>query len=176
MTKIIILKDNEQKKNALSYAASHDALTGLNNRAAFDSAYKSFGEREIGVIVADVDRFKQYNDRFGHDAGDRVLCMAADALKARFREEDHISRIGGDEFCVIMPGLSQSSGEEICKRIREINRELAENSGDLPPVTLSAGIAFWDRPNPRGNLFKDADSTLLELKQKHEDCCAVYQG
>ena len=171
-----VLKDNERKKEALSYTASHDALTSLYNRAAFDKAYAAFEDKDIGVIIADVDRFKQYNDSFGHDVGDRVLVMAADALKKHFRDEDHISRIGGDEFCVIMPGMDQSCGEDICRRIRQINQELAENSGDLPPVTLSAGIAFWNRPNPSGSIFKDADSALLDIKKKREDCCAVYQG
>lgn len=171
-----VLKDNEQKAEALSYAAAHDALTGLYNRAAFDKAYKNLESEHTGIMIADVDRFKQYNDRFGHDVGDRVLCMAAEALKKHFREEDLVSRIGGDEFCVIMPGLDHSCGNEICDRIREINKELSEYSGDLPPVTLSAGIAFWNRPNARGTLFQDADSALLDIKKKREDCCAVYKG
>ena len=148
----------------------------MYNRAAFDKAYKKLESGHTGILIADVDRFKQYNDRFGHDVGDRVLYMAADALKRRFREEDHISRIGGDEFCVIMPERDHSAGKEICEWIREINQELAENSGDLPPVTLSAGIAFWNRPNAQGSLFQDADSALLDVKKKREDCCAVYTG
>ncbi len=171
-----VLKDNERKKNALSYTASHDALTSLYNRAAFDKAYKKYENEHIGIIITDVDRFKQYNDQFGHDIGDRVLRMAADALKCHFRDEDYVCRIGGDEFCIIMPDMDHCRGDEIRERMLEINQELAENSGELPPITLSSGIAFWNRPNPRESIFKDADSTLLDLKKKREDCCAVYQG
>ena len=171
-----VLRDNEQKTEALSYTATHDALTGVYNRAAFDKTYRALEKDTIGLIVVDVDYFKQYNDEFGHDIGDRVLCEAADALKRNFRSEDHISRIGGDEFCIIMPGTDQSQGTKFRDKILEINKELAKTSEGLPPVTISAGIAFWDRPNPQGSIFKDADTTLLELKKSHEICCAVYEG
>lgn len=172
-----VLKDNQEKTEALTYTATHDALTGVYNRAEFDQIYSTAGEAEhTGLIVVDVDHFKQYNDEFGHDVGDKVLCMAAEALKSHFFFKDHISRIGGDEFCVIMPGTDQAHGEMMLEKIRQINRELADNRGDLPPVTLSAGIAFWDRPDPNGTLFQDADSTLLDLKRTRADCCAVYTG
>ena len=171
-----VLRDNQRKTEALSYTATHDPLTGVYNRAAFDKMYRMREKDMIGIAVVDVDYFKQYNDKFGHDIGDRVLCEAADALKNHFRNEDYISRIGGDEFCVIMPGTGQGMGEKIREKFREINQELAESNADLPPITLSAGVAFWDRPNPKGSLFKDADSALLKLKKTRDDCCAVYQG
>ncbi len=172
-----VLKDNEEKTEALTYTATHDALTGVYNRAEFDRVYKSIETDEhIGLIVVDVDHFKQYNDEFGHDVGDKVLCTAVEALKRTFFFKDHISRIGGDEFCVIMPGTDQAHGEMMKEKIRQINRELAECRDDLPPVTISAGIAFQDRPNPGISLFEDADSTLIELKRTRADCCAVYDG
>ena len=169
-----VLQDNKDKTEALSYAASHDALTGLNNRAVFDRKYQALKKGEIGLIIADVDHFKQYNDEFGHDIGDRVLRMAADGLKRNFRAEDLICRIGGDEFAVIMPGLGQANAGEIRERIVRINEELKEAGSDLPPITLSAGIAFHDRPDPKGSLFKDADSILLEHKKTRDTCCAVF--
>ncbi len=171
-----VLKDNEEKKEALSYTASHDALTDLFNRGEFDRTYKEFLDQHIGIIVADVDHFKTYNDQYGHDIGDRVLCIAAETLRQHFRREDYIFRIGGDEFCVIMPDTSQSHGEVIREKILEINQELAERSTDFSPITLTAGIAFWDRPCPKGNLFKDADSMLLELKKTHGSVCEIYPG
>ena len=169
-----VLKDNEDKKEALAYTATHDPLTGVYNRAAFDKTYRKLEKQaHVGIVVVDVDHFKQYNDEFGHDIGDRVLCTAVEAMKRHFRSVDHISRIGGDEFCVIMPGSDYCQAEMICNKIRQINRELSENNGDLPPVTITAGIAFWDRPCPQGSLFKDADSALLEMKKTREDCCIV---
>ena len=132
--------------------------------------------QNVGIIVVDVDHFKQYNDEYGHDIGDRVLCTAVEAMKRNFRTVDHISRIGGDEFCIIMPRTGQQDGARISEKIHDINRELSENNGDLPPVTISAGIAFWNRPNPDGSLFKDADTVLLEMKKTRQDCCAVWGG
>ena len=172
-----VLKDNEEKTEKLSYTATHDALTGVYNRTEFDRYYRQIEKTQnVGIIVVDVDHFKQYNDEFGHDIGDRVLCTAVDAMKRNFRTVDHISRIGGDEFCVIMPRTSQKDGRRISEKIHEINRELSEAGGDLPPVTISAGIAFWDRPDPDGSLFKDADTILLDIKKTREDCCAVWGG
>ena len=169
-----VLKDNREKTEALSYAATHDALTGLLNRAEFDRLYKEAKEEKVGIMVADVDHFKQFNDEFGHRTGDKVLKAVAVKLTEHFREEDRVCRIGGDEFCVIMPGLSQEKAETATERIRLINHELQECSEDLPPITISAGFAFWDRPNPGGSIFRDADNTLLAVKKTRTDCCAVY--
>ena len=170
-----VLKDNEEKTQKLTYTASHDALTGVYNRTEFDRYYRRIEKQQnVGIIVADVDHFKQYNDEFGHDIGDRVLCTAVEAMKRHFRTVDHISRIGGDEFCIIMPRTGQKDAEKISEKIHQINKELSEESGDLPPVTISTGVAFWDRPDPDGSLFKDADTILLELKKTRGDCCAVW--
>ena len=170
-----VLKENEEKTEKLVYTASHDALTGVYNRTEFDRYYRQIEKTQnVGIIVVDVDHFKQYNDEYGHDIGDRVLCAAVEAMKRNFRSVDHISRIGGDEFCIIMPRTGHHDGAKISAKIHDINRELSEEGGDLPPVTISAGIAFWDRPNPEGSLFKDADTALLEMKKTREDCCAVW--
>ncbi len=171
-----VLKDNAEKTEAMSYAATHDALTGLYNRADFDQEYNARANDRIGILIVDVDHFKQFNDEFGHEVGDRVLKIVADKLTEHFRREDHISRIGGDEFCVILPGTKQVQGEIIARKIRQINRELQENTNDLPTITISGGLAFWDRPEPGESLFRDADSMLLSLKKTRTDCCAVYPG
>ena len=170
-----VLKENQEKTEKLTYTATHDALTGVYNRTEFDRYYRQIEKQQnVGIIVADVDHFKQYNDDFGHDIGDRVLCTAVEAMKRHFRTVDHISRIGGDEFCIIMPRTGQKDAEKISEKIHEINKELSEEGGDLPPVTISTGVAFWDRPDPDGSLFKDADTVLLDLKKTRDDCCAVW--
>ena len=171
-----VLADNQEKTEKLSYTATHDALTGLINRADFDRLFETAALEQIGIVVADVDHFKQYNDDFGHDIGDKVLRAASNALKHNFRAEDQVCRIGGDEFCVIMPGLCHADGNQIVERIVRINRELEDVGEDLPPITLSAGVAFWNRPNPKGTIFKDADSALIDLKKTRNGCCAVYRG
>lgn len=172
-----VLKDNVEKTAALSHAATHDALTGLYNRAAFDKVYDQYKNSHAGVLIADVDHFKQYNDDFGHDVGDLVLRHAADKLAEHFRTGDFICRIGGDEFCVIMPDTSHSQAETMAEKIHTINKELAElkEGQDLPPISISAGMAFWDRPNPRNDLLKDADFILLKIKKTRADCVSVYE-
>ena len=171
-----VLKDNAEKTEALSYAATHDALTGLYNRAEFDRVYGESEGEKIGIMVADVDHFKQFNDEFGHEVGDLVLKTVASALSGHFRSVDFVSRIGGDEFCVIMPGTSQQDAPVLLEKVEQINRELLETREGLPPITLSAGFAFWDRPSPGESLFRDADKTLLELKKNRTVCCAAYPG
>ena len=171
-----VLKDNVEKAAALSYSASHDALTDLYNRAAFDKVYAKYQDSHAGIMIADVDHFKQYNDEFGHDVGDRVLQLVAEKLKAHFRPGDFICRVGGDEFCVILPDTSHSQSEAITEKVRQVNRELAESDEGLPPISISAGFAFWDRPDPGESLFRDADDTLLSVKKARTDCCAVYPG
>lgn len=171
-----VLKDNEEKKAALSYTATHDPLTGLYNRAAFDKAYRLSDGDRAGVVMLDVDYFKHYNDEYGHDIGDRVLRVVAEKLKENFRVDDHISRIGGDEFCIIMPGTDQEMAQSIVDKILQINEQLKDSGENLPPITISAGIAFWDRPNPKGDLLKDADTMLLEVKKQRTPCYAVYPG
>ena len=131
-----VLADNEEKKKALSYTASHDALTDTLNRASFDRAYREAESGQVAILIADVDHFKQYNDEYGHDVGDKVLQMATEALKRHFHSGDQICRIGGDEFCVIMPGICQSRAESIRDRIFRINEELKQEGASLPPVTL----------------------------------------
>ena len=170
-----MLRDNEEKREALSYAASHDALTGLFNRADFDRVYREYKAESIGVLVADVDHFKLFNDEYGHDIGDRVLKKVADALRTHFRSEDHISRIGGDEFCVIMRKMDSSQAGTVQEKIRQINQLLAsDEEDDLPPISISAGVAFSDREKPGPDIFKDADMALLQGKRHGRTVCQVY--
>jgi len=170
-----VLKDNVEKTAALSHAATHDALTGLYNRAAFDKIYAEYSRGHTGVMIADVDHFKQYNDEYGHDIGDRVLQHVADKLTEHFRTGDFICRIGGDEFCIIMPDVFHSQAPAMVEKVRTINKELSEIGEGLPPISISAGFAFWDRPNPKNGLLKDADEVLLKIKKDRTDCCAVYE-
>ncbi|MEL7345700.1 MAG: diguanylate cyclase, partial [Pseudomonadota bacterium] len=97
----------EQAREKLAYAATHDALTGLNNRAAFlDIAQEVLdADRSLGLAYVDLDRFKQINDTMGHAAGDAVLCHVADAIRAACSDGTFACRLGGDEFLLASPDI-----------------------------------------------------------------------
>lgn len=169
-----VLADNNEKHQELSYSATHDALTGLYNRAAYDEAYETYKDASICVLVLDVDKFKEINDTYGHDGGDRALKKVSAALQASFRSDDHISRIGGDEFCVIMKNATSALKELVVEKVRHLNELLSQPEPGLPPISLSVGIAFADRPNPTGDIFKDADMALYRVKESGRGGCVVY--
>lgn len=159
-----VLAENISRTAALSYSASHDGLTGLYNRAAYEEAYRAADREHVTMLILDVDQFKDFNDRFGHDVGDLVLKRVAQELQNAFRRNDHVSRIGGDEFCVIMQNTTSTLSELVQAKVKAIFRALARREGKTPPITLSVGIAFGDRQTEAG-LFKDADNALYKVKE-----------
>lgn len=167
------LAENNLRSAELSYSASHDPLTGLYNRAAYESALKAADKRSIAILVIDVDKFKDFNDRYGHDVGDEVLRRVARELKKAFRSEDHISRIGGDEFCVIMKNADSHLSYLVRAKVNAINRALAHYEDKTPPAALSVGVAFGDRSEP-DMLFKNADTALYRVKAAGGGCCEIY--
>jgi len=134
-------------QDELTHMAQHDPLTGLFNRRMLRSLVDSEFERArryehpIGVLMIDVNRFKEINDRHGHATGDRVLVAVAGVLRETLRESDVPVRYGGDEFLVL---LIETNGETDIVR-RRIRQELSRRSkADLDlPVTLAIGAAHW---------------------------------
>ena len=170
----VILKENETAHEKLKHEASHDALTGLLNRGAYDLMMKTVDTSHIALIIIDVDYFKSVNDTYGHAVGDRVLKRVADILRQSFRSVDVICRIGGDEFVVIMTRVNKTMKDLVKTKIRQMNEMLQHPQDDLPPVSLSVGIAFSDRDNPKGDIFKDADTALYRVKEAGRNGCEVY--
>lgn len=172
-----VLKDNEQKQEALTYTASHDALTGVLNRAAFESAYKSCREdAHGGLMIVDIDHFKTFNDTYGHDLGDRVLIHVARTIQKHFREEDLLCRIGGDEFVVLLLHTGLSHAKTLREKITRINEELSHETDDMPAISLSAGLAFREQLKEGQDLFKCADIALLSVKEHGRSACGLYDG
>ena len=170
-----VLRDSTEKQEELEYSATHDALTGVYNRAAFDREYDRCRNDRIGIAIVDVDGFKHYNDIYGHDVGDHVLRRVTETIGSKFRKEDHISRIGGDEFVIIMKNTGSAQSEDIKLKIDEINEELVkERRKGMPPISVSVGAAFWDRENPGPDILKDADKALLQMKQNGKLGCRIY--
>ncbi len=154
----------------LERMAHTDDLTGLINRRAWDLEL----EREVGrarrnstplaVAMMDLDRFKEYNDRHGHQAGDRVLREAASAWRTVLRETDLLARYGGEEFAVALPGCDLEQAEQLVDRLREVTP-----AGQ----SCSAGLACWDGTENADTLLGRADTALYEAKQRGRDRTVV---
>ena len=129
----------------------------------------------MALILIDVDKFKEVNDNYGHAVGDRVLRRVADILRSSFRSVDILCRIGGDEFAVVMTRVNSSVKQIVRSKIDRANEMLQHPVDDLPPVSLSVGVAFSDRKNPQGDIFRDADTALYKVKNGGRKGCAFYE-
>lgn len=167
---------NQRAQEKLSHEATHDALTGLYNRAAYDAMRQEASEHslKVALLLADVDRFKCINDQYGHETGDKVLKNVADILASSFRGDDMVCRIGGDEFAVIMERVDSSLCELIRQKILRVSERLAHPEGGLPPVTLSVGVAFSDQKPEDLSLYKCADLALYRIKQGGRNDIGFY--
>jgi diguanylate cyclase (GGDEF)-like protein len=171
------LSDTEM---ALREDARVDHLTGLNNRASLEprfaelrSAARATGA-SIALIVYDLDRFKSVNDDLGHDRGDAVLRDTAALLLRHLRAEDLVFRLGGEEFCVLLPGLGSEPAAEIAQRQRESIEE-ARPGGVA--ITVSGGVAAVSgRAVEWEPLFLRADAALLRAKREGRNRIVVDDG
>lgn len=159
-----MFEDNRIKHEQLSYEATHDALTGLCNRAVFENECASETSFGKAVLTLDVDRFKVINDTYGHDVGDAVLKKVAALLKSNFRANDRICRIGGDEFVVIMDDVAPDAAEFLSGKFSEISGKLAAAEEGIPSTSVSAGLAFGKEGVSGETLYKNADKALYEVK------------
>ena len=169
-----MFEKNTRSTEALSYSATHDALTGVYNRRAYDAACREVDQSAVCALIADVDNFKSFNDTFGHDVGDKVLQRVAQVLQASFRAEDYVCRIGGDEFSVIMKHADSRLRDVVLNKITHANEMLQQPQDGLPQLSLSVGVAFGDRANPAGDIFKDADTALYRVKSRGGKGCEIY--
>lgn len=160
----------------LRHKAEHDPLTGILNRGAFDAVKQMFktSENPMGLLLIDVDHFKEVNDHHGHETGDKILCKVAQLLQSSFRSEDFVIRLGGDEFVVIVMATSPQIKLTIEEKVKAINTTLQTPDDGLPPVTLSIGIAFSEKGFP-DNLYRSADSALYEVKSQGRNGFRFYE-
>ena len=159
----------------LRHQAEHDALTGLLNRGAFDALQDSLEAHSgpLALLLVDVDKFKQVNDGYGHEMGDKVLKKVAGLLSENFRTSDYPARIGGDEFAVIVMDAVQEEQSAIAAKIAAINELLTNPADGLPVVSLSVGGAF-SKDGFVGSLYKNADLALYAVKEHGRCGCRFY--
>jgi diguanylate cyclase (GGDEF)-like protein len=163
----------------ITEAARSDALTGLLNRRGFDERFavelaraRRQGER-LSLLIGDLDRFKDLNDAWGHQEGDRVLSVVGGALAHNRRESDAAARIGGEEFAVLLPDTDEQGAYLAAERIRaEVQRACADLPGSL---TISVGVATFPQHGREGDsLMRAADQAVYMAKQLGRDRTVLF--
>jgi diguanylate cyclase (GGDEF)-like protein len=150
----------------LSELAETDELTGLPNRRSWDRTIAravsdaALTGGRICVAIVDLDRFKTFNDRHGHQAGDRLLKGAAAAWRTALRQTDTIARYGGEEFAVVLPRCTLAEAEVVLERLRTLTPE---------GQTCSVGLAEWGRGESGDDVVARADEALYEAKRGGRD-------
>ena len=169
---------NLAKKEKLTYEATHDKLTGLYNRRGYDFLMENLELDSCALLLIDLDKFKNINDEYGHDVGDKILIKASDSVFGNFRSQDYICRIGGDEIAVIMVNADTRLSKLITKKVRKINETLLNTNKEdnLPPISVSVGVAFGDDGITRNDIFKRADEALYNTKEKGRKGVSFYSS
>jgi diguanylate cyclase (GGDEF)-like protein len=166
--------ENARRYGEARKLAETDALTGLYNQRYFHETLRrevlraQRYERNLALILFDVDDFKSINDEIGHLAGDRVLSQAADRLRDAVRSVDVPCRIGGDEFAVILPESSAADADQLYRRVQSSMRGTALGP-DESRLRLSAGIAELQHGDTAAGLFERADAALYRAKDLGKD-------
>jgi len=178
--RVVELQDSLiQAREALRDLAMHDPLTQLlNRRASMDFLLAELGRAErdqkpLTVMMVDIDHFKSVNDRFGHPAGDGVLCEVSGRLRASIRAYDSVGRSGGEEFLVVAPGCDAEPGLRQAERLREVvcSQPILVNGISLN-ITVSVGVATSLKPKAQDleALLAAADKALYRAKEKGRNC------
>lgn len=176
---------NVEKRRQYERAAMFDGLTGIHNRRWLDDTLHRVVARQrrtggpLSVALIDVDHFKSFNDRFGHDAGDHVLQLVATTLAANLRPTDLVARFGGEEFVIVFPETERDAAARAADRVREAIARLEPKMADgreLPRVTISLGIAQVEAENTVADLLKAADQAMYRAKQGGRNRVEVHAG
>lgn len=175
-----------QNEEELVAAARTDKLMGILNRAAFDDLHNDFYAKALAtgtryaLCIIDLDRFKQYNDTYGHAAGDDVLRRVAGALRSAVRPSDIVARYGGEEIVALLNGADDDSVTIPVKRMieRVSALEIVHEHSDHGRVTVSVGAATFDPSSGEtvGELFERADKALYEAKDTGRNRAVFVTG
>jgi diguanylate cyclase (GGDEF)-like protein len=176
-----IVRDvDEQKKyeKQLIHAAYHDTLTGLKNRKAFYNRlddtllHAKRYQHDISLIYIDLDNFKQVNDTLGHEAGDELLRQIAKRLTNCLRKTDFVSRIGGDEFTVIMDNFNSATPEAVALKINEtLSATYTVSGSTVNHISSSIGISMFPKDASNSDeLIRMADAAMYRAKKERNSC------
>jgi diguanylate cyclase (GGDEF)-like protein len=150
--------------------ARTDDLTGLGNRRAFNEQLAAWGDRDesaarFAILVLDLDRFKEVNDALGHHAGDRLLTQVGKRIGTVLRAGDLLSRLGGDEYALLLPGSSVDDGVAVADRIRDVLSPVFDIDGMALHVNASIGVAGYpEHAKEATSLLRRADVAMYAAK------------
>ncbi|MEE2878322.1 MAG: GGDEF domain-containing protein [Pseudomonadota bacterium] len=164
-----------QRLGALKENADQDYLTGLMSRRAFEEAARDYcksrsGQVAASLIIIDIDHFKSINDEYGHTAGDQVIRRLGAFLSSQTRSSDLVGRLGGEEFCLLLPGTDTNGARMLASRLRD---NLAKVTFDGLPatrrVTASFGVAELGLRTAFADIYPMADAALYSAKARGRD-------
>ncbi len=176
------ITDRRKAERQLEHDALHDSLTGLPNRALFMDRVDQVINRALrdpglgcAILFLDIDRFKLVNDSLSHAVGDHLLVAFARRISAALRPGDTVARIGGDEFTILLDGISDAAGAMLlADRIQGLLVNAFKVDGHELFVTASIGIALADRPMDAGELMRNADIAMYDAKRRGRARSAVF--
>jgi diguanylate cyclase (GGDEF)-like protein/PAS domain S-box-containing protein len=182
---IVSFRDVTNRKRVeeeLTHLSLHDGLTGIPNRAFFlENLRKAVArarraDRRLAVLLLDIDRFKQVNDRLGHEFGDALLCDVARRLTDGLRAGDFVARLGGDEFVILFENLGHDEhAAGLADKINEVLSPAFRLEGQDVSVTVSIGIStFPDCGDDAGSLMKTADVAMYRAKESGRNTYHFY--
>ncbi len=197
------ITDRKRKEEEIRYLSCHDVLTGLHNRSCFEKNLCTVDTEKnlpISVIFADINGLKMTNDIFGHAAGDDLIKKAAEILKSSCRADDMISRVGGDEFIIILPNTGRYEAEEVISRIRTgfadakiaaikcsislgIDTKTAVGQSVEVAIANAENAMYHDKTMNREKVNKDLIDTLVETlnarsprERRHSEIVGFLSG
>lgn len=176
----LVIRGNEER---LRHMAEHDALTNLPNRTLLNDRLKMALQRAdrfksgLTVLMVDLDRFKDVNDLLGHQAGDDLLCQAAERIVALVRKTDTVARIGGDEFVVLLPDLQGPSDAEriAAKVVSAITEPFAVGSRPVL-ISVSVGVCMYPEGGVAAeDLLQNADAAMYQAKERGRNGFRIFE-
>lgn len=165
-------RNTQYKMEVLAYT---DALTGIGNRTAFNEQLREYAAYEtLGCVVADVNNLKLCNDRYGHKEGDQIIIDAADCICEAFHEKGNSYRIGGDEFCILIPDAEKT---EILRTLEKLKTLIADkNKHRVMPLSIAFGYALREGASESvETLFNRSDEMMYDVKHRMKNEFPVYR-
>lgn len=171
------LQEIHRLNDRLEHALHHDLLTGVCTRTSFHGQAARLGPVPCAVIVADIDHFKGFNDRFGHPAGDEALRHVASILASNCRQDDIIARFGGEEFVLVLRNTTLEQGfdaaRRLCRRIRETPVQIGARGLH---VTASFGVSALPPGGAIETAIQQADRALYRAKHAGRDRACLFEA